>query len=113
MVFQVRVLDILKRVGPQMQERLRKAMFHVAWSPDSLPTQEAVDRLFEYLHAHLKTLNYLLLPQNFQKVLGEVRVVLSSDLSAKFSQIHNLCVILQRTFLPQFQQYVSRYGSTH
>ncbi|XP_076272507.1 BAI1 associated protein 3 [Rhynchophorus ferrugineus] len=70
--FQVRITDILKRVGPQMQEALRKAMFHVAWSPDTLPTQQAVDPLFDYLHTHLKGLNVALLPQNFQKVLCEV-----------------------------------------
>lgn len=55
-----------------MQEALRKAMFHVAWSPDTLPTQQAVDPLFDYLHTHLKGLNMSLLPQNFQKVLCEV-----------------------------------------
>lgn len=70
--FQVRILDILKRVGPQMQESLRKTMFHLAWSPDSLPTSQAVDPLFDYLHSHLQALNEALLPQNFQKVLKEV-----------------------------------------
>ncbi|CAH1987257.1 unnamed protein product [Acanthoscelides obtectus] len=70
--FQVRVMDILKRVGPQMQEALRKAMFHVAWSPDTLPTPRAVEPLFDYLHHHLCQLNAALLPQNFQKVLLEV-----------------------------------------
>lgn len=69
-------MDILKRVGPQMQEALRKAMFHVAWSPDTLPTGQAVEPLFEYLHTHLHTLNIYLLPQNFQKVLQDVRIVL-------------------------------------
>lgn len=71
--FLVRIMDILKRVGPQMQETLRKAMFHVAWSPDTLPTNEAVEPLFDYLHTHLQALNVALLPQNFHKVLYEVR----------------------------------------
>lgn len=70
--FQVRIMDILKRIGPQMQESLRKAMFHLAWSPDTLPTSQAVDPLFDYLHTHLQGLNLALLPQNFQKVLEEV-----------------------------------------
>lgn len=70
--FQVRIMDILKRIGPQMQEALRKAMFHVAWSPDTLPTNQAVEPLFDYLHTHLQVLNVALLPQNFQKVLYEV-----------------------------------------
>lgn len=71
--FQVRIRDIIKRVGPQMQEALRKAMFHVAWSPDTLPTNQAVQPLFDYLQSHLQALNIALLPQNFQKVLQEVR----------------------------------------
>ncbi|CAH1171241.1 unnamed protein product [Phaedon cochleariae] len=70
--FQVRIRDVLKRVGPQMQEALRKAVFHAAWSPDTLPTNQAVEPLFEYLHGHLQALNVALLPQNFQKVLQEV-----------------------------------------
>lgn len=64
-------MDIIKRVGPQMQEALRKAMFHVAWSPDTLPTNQAVEPLFDYLHTHFQALNLALLPQNFQKVLFE------------------------------------------
>lgn len=70
--FQLRMTDIIQRVGPQMQETLRKTMFHVAWSPDTLPTNQAVEPLFDYLHSHLQLLNLYLLPQNFQKVLLEV-----------------------------------------
>ncbi|KAF2880520.1 hypothetical protein ILUMI_25657 [Ignelater luminosus] len=69
---QAKVIDILKRIGPQMQEALRKAMFHLAWSPDTLPTNQAVEPLFDYLHNHFLALNIALLPQNFQRVLFEV-----------------------------------------
>ncbi|XP_017779059.1 PREDICTED: BAI1-associated protein 3 isoform X2 [Nicrophorus vespilloides] len=69
---QLRVMDILQRIGPQMQEALRKAMFHLAWSPDTLPTNQAVEPLFDYLHSNLVSLNVSLLPQNFQRVLYEV-----------------------------------------
>ncbi|KAF5278098.1 hypothetical protein FQR65_LT03614 [Abscondita terminalis] len=69
---QLKVFDILKKIGPQMQEALRKAMFHLAWSPDTLPTNEAVEPLFDYLHNHFLALNIALLPQNFQRVLFEV-----------------------------------------
>lgn len=88
---QSRVMDILRRVGPQMQEALRKAMFHVAWSPDTLPTSEAVDPLFEYLHHHLQALNVALLPQNFHRVLYEVLFTQNYILKKKFSsplQLH-------------------------
>ncbi|KAJ8951256.1 hypothetical protein NQ317_018736 [Molorchus minor] len=60
-----------EKVGPQMQEALRKTMFHVAWSPDTLPTKPGVGPLFEYLHTHLQALNVALLRRIFQKVLSE------------------------------------------
>lgn len=69
---QTRVGDILQRVGPQMQEALKKAMFHLAWSPDTLPTNQAVEPLFDYLYNNLQALNVALLPQNFQRILYEV-----------------------------------------
>lgn len=87
--FQVRIMDIIKRVGPQMQEALRKAMFHVAWSPDTLPTNQAVEPLFDYLHTHFQALNLALLPQNFQKVLFEAsRRFLSSSILFRYREIH-------------------------
>ncbi|XP_044760714.1 BAI1-associated protein 3 [Coccinella septempunctata] len=79
--FQLRMTDIIQRVGPQMQETLRKTMFHVAWSPDTLPTNQAVEPLFDYLHSHLQLLNLYLLPQNFQKVLLEVWEYTLAELS--------------------------------
>ncbi|XP_025835570.1 BAI1-associated protein 3 [Agrilus planipennis] len=69
---QIKILDILKRVGPQMQEALRKFMFHLAWSPDTLPANEAVEPLFDYLYNHLLQFNLALLPQNFTRVLIEI-----------------------------------------
>ncbi|KAK9871545.1 hypothetical protein WA026_012922 [Henosepilachna vigintioctopunctata] len=79
--FQLRITDIIQRVGPQMQETLRKTMFHVAWSPDTLPTNQAVEPLFDYLHSHLHTLNLYLLPQNFQKVALEIWEYTLAELS--------------------------------
>ncbi|XP_072386969.1 BAI1-associated protein 3 [Diabrotica undecimpunctata] len=70
--FQVRIRDIIRRAGLQMQETLRKAMFHVAWSPDTLPTDQAVEPLFDFLRGHLIALNVALLAQNFQKILQEI-----------------------------------------
>lgn len=83
---QTKVLDILKKVGPSMQESLRKAMFHLAWSPDTLPTNQAMEPLFDYLHGHFLALNVSLLPQNFQRVLFEVR----EHTNQAFAPIHLL-----------------------
>jgi BAI1-associated protein 3 len=55
-----------------MRPALKKAMFHLAWSPDSLPTPDAISPLLEYLDAHLVSLNAALLPRNFERVLADV-----------------------------------------
>ena len=47
-------------------------MFHLAWSPDSLPTSDAISPLLEYLDAHLVSLNAALLPRNFERVLADI-----------------------------------------
>lgn len=70
---QSQIIIILRRVRPQMQDALRKAIFHLAWSPESLPTNQAIEPLFDYLQTHLKALNIALLAQNFQRTLFEVR----------------------------------------
>lgn len=47
-------------------------MFHLAWSPDSLPTAEAISPLLELLDGHLVSLNAALLPRNFERVLADI-----------------------------------------
>lgn len=47
-------------------------MFHLAWSPDSLPTTDAITPLLEYLDNHLIALNSALLPRNFERVMSLV-----------------------------------------
>lgn len=56
-------------------------MFHLAWSPDSLPTSEAIAPLLEYLDLHLVALNAALLTTNFNRVLQDVWEVVLSELS--------------------------------
>ena len=55
-----------------MRPSLKKAMFHLAWSPDSLPTTESISPLLQYLDCHLQSLNASLLPKNFERALSEV-----------------------------------------
>ncbi|GLH13404.1 uncharacterized protein GBIM_17982 [Gryllus bimaculatus] len=69
---EARVLQIISRVAAKMRPALKKAMFHLAWSPDSLPTSEAISPLLEYLDSHLVALNAALLPRNFERVLNDV-----------------------------------------
>lgn len=55
-----------------MQAPLKKCIFHLAWSPDTLPTTDAIVPLQEYLDSHLIALNTNLIPKNFHKVLNGV-----------------------------------------
>lgn len=63
-----------------MRSPLKKAMFHLAWSPDSLPTTEAIAPLVEYLDVHLVALNSALLTANFNRVLQDIWEVVLSEL---------------------------------
>lgn len=47
-------------------------MFHLAWSPDSLPTAESIAPLLDLLDNHLISLNAALLPRNFERVLADI-----------------------------------------
>ncbi|XP_032520325.2 BAI1-associated protein 3 [Danaus plexippus] len=49
---------------------LRKAVFHLAWSPDTLPTTQAIAPLLEFLDQHLSSLNTWLLPRAFCRALA-------------------------------------------
>ncbi|KAJ8716122.1 hypothetical protein PYW08_013407 [Mythimna loreyi] len=49
---------------------LRKAVFHLAWSPDTLPTTQAITPLLEFLDQHLSSLNTWLLPRAFIRALA-------------------------------------------
>lgn len=64
-----------------MKSPLKKAMFHLAWSPDSLPTTDAISPLLEYLDSHLLALNSALLPRNFEKVLCNIWEICLLELS--------------------------------
>ncbi|XP_034249414.1 BAI1-associated protein 3 [Thrips palmi] len=73
-------LLIIAQIGAKMRPSLKKAMFHLAWSPDSLPTVDAISPLLQYLDCHLQSLNAALLPKNFERALCEVWEVVLLEL---------------------------------
>lgn len=52
-----------------MRQELQKDVFHLAWSPDSLPAEEAVRPLLERLYASLATYSAALLKNNLDRLL--------------------------------------------
>ncbi|XP_070168038.1 BAI1-associated protein 3 isoform X1 [Polyergus mexicanus] len=75
--------QIVSRIGAKMRPPLKKAMFHLAWSPDSLPTTEAIAPLVEYLDVHLVALNSALLSANFNRILQDIWEVILSELGSQ------------------------------
>ncbi|CAH2039629.1 unnamed protein product, partial [Iphiclides podalirius] len=61
---------------------LRKAVFHLAWSPDTLPTPQAITPLLEFLDQHLSSLNTWLLSTRVYPCARRLREAL--DLLAEF-----------------------------
>ncbi|XP_037880919.1 BAI1-associated protein 3 [Glossina fuscipes] len=72
---------ILSKLAPLMQTSLQKAVFHLAWSPDSLPANQAIVPLLEYLDSHLGALNSALLPKNFNRALRFIWKTVLSEMS--------------------------------
>ena len=48
---------------------MKKNVFHLAWSPDTLPTEEAICPLTNFLSEHLTKFNTSLLNGNFLRSL--------------------------------------------
>jgi BAI1-associated protein 3 len=72
---------VLNKLGTSMQAPLQKAVFHLAWSPDSLPANQAIVPLLEYLDVHLSTLNSALLTKNFNRALTLIWSAVLHELS--------------------------------
>lgn len=53
----------------QIRVELQKDVFHLAWSPDSLPAEEAVRPLLEHLFGSLSTYSAALLKNNLDRLL--------------------------------------------
>ncbi|KAL0822546.1 hypothetical protein ABMA28_004591 [Loxostege sticticalis] len=62
---------------------LRKAVFHLAWSPDTLPTSQAITPLLEFLDQHLSSLNTWLLPRAFTRALAGCWSAVLKEVSAQ------------------------------
>ena len=56
-------------------------LFSQAWSPDSLPADQAIVPLLEYLDLHLSALNSALLTKNFHRALSIICLLLLKELS--------------------------------
>lgn len=72
---------VVSKLAPSMQIPLQKAVFHLAWSPETLPTNQAIVPLLEYLDIHLSALNSALLTKNFNRALTLIWSTVLNELS--------------------------------
>ncbi|XP_069995655.1 BAI1-associated protein 3 isoform X6 [Penaeus vannamei] len=64
-----KIAGSMSPVADKMRQELQKDVFHLAWSPDSLPAEEAVRPLLERLYASLATYSAALLKNNLDRLL--------------------------------------------
>ncbi|XP_071549430.1 BAI1-associated protein 3-like isoform X3 [Panulirus ornatus] len=64
-----RITSSMGPVAEKLRVELQKDVFHLAWSPDSLPAEEAVRPLLERLYASLATYSASLLKNNLDRLL--------------------------------------------
>ena len=63
------VCRVLARLDQELGPDLRRTVFHLAWSPDTLPTQQAIAPLTSFLTTSIASLNSQLLAGNFNRAL--------------------------------------------
>ncbi|KAL8618224.1 hypothetical protein ACOMHN_000124 [Nucella lapillus] len=67
-----KIWQVVDRVADKMRPDLKKDVFHLNWAPESLPAEEAIGDLLEYLDSNLLTLNNNLLKTNFDRILAAI-----------------------------------------
>nr|XP_006815657.1 PREDICTED: BAI1-associated protein 3-like [Saccoglossus kowalevskii] len=74
------IWKIVQRVGEKMKPDIKKFVFHLTWAPMSVPADDAICPLMEYLDSNLITLNNTLLRANFDRILEEIWHVVLNEL---------------------------------
>ncbi|XP_037069530.1 BAI1-associated protein 3-like [Pollicipes pollicipes] len=75
-----RVLEVCSELAEGMRPDLKRHIFHLAWSPDNLPTEEAICPLMDYLDQSLVGLHADLMKRNFDRALLQIWLVTISEL---------------------------------
>ena len=75
------VCRVLARLDRELGPDLRRTVFHLAWSPDTLPTQPAIAPLTSFLTTSIASLNSQLLAGNFNRALLVIWELLLSQLA--------------------------------
>ncbi|XP_055954856.1 BAI1-associated protein 3 [Patella vulgata] len=69
-----KITQVVDRVADKMRPDIKKDVFHLNWAPESVPADDAIGDLLEYLDTNLLTLNNNLLKTNFDRILESIWV---------------------------------------
>ncbi|TRY68734.1 hypothetical protein TCAL_10740 [Tigriopus californicus] len=104
------IYTVLETLQGKLEDGLRKHIFHLAWSPESLPTMDAIAPLMAYLDKHIQALNAKFLRGNYirclhvvwESVLAELREHSDASTGEKmpmfFDRLHEALQILSEFF---------------
>ena len=85
---------------------MKKHIFHLAWSPESLPTVDAISPLLDFLNARLQDYNGRLLKGNvvrclhimWESVLNEIEDHVEANTSVSNWILYNLYLPAEASF---------------
>ncbi|XP_014672472.1 PREDICTED: BAI1-associated protein 3-like isoform X2 [Priapulus caudatus] len=104
-----KIKEVIEHVGEKMRPDIGKSVFHLAWAPESVPAEDAIESLLSYLDNNLDTLNKSLLRTNFDRllaeiwhvVLDEIKKMLETNMGKKpvfYSRLYDALDILREFF---------------
>ncbi|XP_071743280.1 BAI1-associated protein 3 isoform X2 [Lepeophtheirus salmonis] len=120
--------SILEHLIAKLRHGLKKHIFHLAWSPDTLPTIDSISPLLEFLDSNLAILAERFLKGNYYRsldifwelILVELRDIADNSTGEKmplfFDRLDDALEILSGFFtlgLPQTKLHSSNYKQIH
>ncbi|CAB4061826.1 BAIAP3 [Lepeophtheirus salmonis] len=120
--------SILEHLIAKLRHGLKKHIFHLAWSPDTLPTIDSISPLLEFLDSNLAILAERFLKGNYYRsldifwelILVELRDIADNSTGEKmplfFNRLDDALEILSGFFtlgLPQTKLHSSNYKQIH
>ncbi|ESO87159.1 hypothetical protein LOTGIDRAFT_91451, partial [Lottia gigantea] len=93
-----KIKQVVERVADKMRPDIKKDVFHLNWAPESVPADDAIGDLLEYLDTNLLTLNNNLLKTNFDRILESIWVEVMEEFQEVMEKEERPPVFYQRMF---------------
>ncbi|KAL8587522.1 hypothetical protein ACOMHN_000928 [Nucella lapillus] len=77
-----KILDVIDRLTYKVRPDIRKDIFHLHLVPETLPAEEAIRHLLEFLDDHLMVVNKSLMKANFDHLLASLWAITLQEFKA-------------------------------